>query len=153
MQCDRYTTTKKTDNLIRISYRNTLSPWLPCILRHYRTFAPHSSSCCIHIQVAAVHSSLSLRIYLFAIWSTVAPIGPHFPAFAPHSRLCYTHLSLCYTQAFAAHSSMLLLHIQVLLCIHSFATLSNCATLKPIINVQTFVPHSYTCLVKLPLHE
>ena len=119
--------------MIRISYRNTLSPWLPYTLRHYRNFALHSSSCCIHIQVAAVHSSLSLRIYLFAIWSIVVSIGRllHVRVFAPHSSLCYTRLSLCYTQVFATHSNLLLR-------IHSFATLATSATPKSLLHFQAF---------------
>ena len=52
-----------------------LSPWSPCTLLHSRAYAPHSSFCCTHIQVVAVHSSISPCIYMFAIWSNVAPIG------------------------------------------------------------------------------
>ena len=33
-----------------------LSPWSPCTLLHSQAFAPHSSLCCTHIKVVAVHS-------------------------------------------------------------------------------------------------
>ena len=149
--------------MIRISYRNTLSPWLPYTLRHYRNFALHSSSCCIHIQVAAVHSSLSLRIYLFCYmvdccFNRAFATRPGFRStfesllhtfkFMLHPSICYTFKSVathsfvcytcnfCYTQVAAALPGVRYRH--------AFAT----DTLKPMAHIQRFA----MCTLKRPPH-
>ena len=105
----------------------------------HQVFATYSSFCVLlHIQTVATFSTFTSRLSLHM-----------------HSSLCNTHLSLCYTQACP------LLHIQVWLHIHSFATLSTRATLKPLL-FRVFVTHTFklmlhiqsfaACPLKLPPH-